>query len=89
MLLTCSDKVQLNRLVSYLKNYIFSRVAEIKTHNETRTFFLTSLIIFTVFQDNQANAELAKIMGEFSESEEPVPSSSSKGDDLLAMMDGL
>ncbi|GAA6103035.1 protein OSCP1 [Tachysurus ichikawai] len=40
-------------------------------------------------KDNQANAELAKIMGEFTEAEEPVPSSSSKGDDLLAMMDGL
>ncbi|MCJ8728494.1 hypothetical protein PDJAM_G00005090 [Pangasius djambal] len=40
-------------------------------------------------KDNQANAELAKIMGEFTETEEPVPSSSSKGDDLLAMMDGL
>lgn len=54
-----------------------------------RTFFVTSLVIFSVFQDNQANAELAKIMGEFTEAEEPVPSSSSKGDDLLAMMDGL
>ncbi|XP_047013189.1 protein OSCP1 isoform X1 [Ictalurus punctatus] len=40
-------------------------------------------------KDNLANAELAKIMGEFTESDEPVPSSSSKGDDLLAMMDGL
>ncbi|KAF7708720.1 protein OSCP1 isoform X2 [Silurus meridionalis] len=40
-------------------------------------------------KDSQANAELVKIMGEFTESEEPVPSSSSKGDDLLAMMDGL
>ncbi|KAB5586724.1 hypothetical protein PHYPO_G00004870 [Pangasianodon hypophthalmus] len=40
-------------------------------------------------KDNQANAELAKIMGEFTETDEPVPSSSSKGDDLLAMMDGL
>ncbi|TSK34917.1 Protein OSCP1 [Bagarius yarrelli] len=40
-------------------------------------------------KDNQANAELAKIMGEFTEAEEPVSSSSSRGDDLLAMMDGL
>lgn len=41
------------------------------------------------FQDKQTNAELAKIMGEFGEMGEPVSSSSSKGDDLLAMMDGL
>ncbi|TRZ03111.1 hypothetical protein DNTS_029898 [Danionella cerebrum] len=40
-------------------------------------------------KDKQANAELAKIMGEFGEEVEPSPSSSSKGDDLLAMMDGL
>lgn len=42
-----------------------------------------------VFQDKQANAELAKIMGEFGESGDPAPTASSKGDDLLAMMDGL
>lgn len=42
-----------------------------------------------VFQDQQANAELAKIMGEFTESGDQSPSASSKGDDLLAMMDGL
>ncbi|XP_041963079.1 protein OSCP1 isoform X2 [Alosa sapidissima] len=40
-------------------------------------------------KDKQANAELAKIMGEFGESGDPAPTSSSKGDDLLAMMDGL
>ncbi|XP_026866875.1 protein OSCP1 isoform X2 [Electrophorus electricus] len=40
-------------------------------------------------KDKKANAKLAKIMGEFSELEEPAPSSSSKGDDLLSMMDGL
>ncbi|CAM4702912.1 unnamed protein product [Leuciscus chuanchicus] len=40
-------------------------------------------------KDKQTNAELAKIMGEFVETGEPSPSSSSKGDDLLAMMDGL
>uniref|UniRef100_A0A8C9XC78 Organic solute carrier partner 1 n=1 Tax=Sander lucioperca TaxID=283035 RepID=A0A8C9XC78_SANLU len=40
-------------------------------------------------KDQQVNAELAKIMGEFTESGEQSPSSSSKGDDLLAMMDGL
>ncbi|XP_077431793.1 protein OSCP1 isoform X1 [Vanacampus margaritifer] len=43
-------------------------------------------------KDKSANAELAKIMGEFSESRESPdqsPSASSKGDDLLAMMDGL
>ncbi|XP_077454698.1 protein OSCP1 isoform X2 [Stigmatopora argus] len=43
-------------------------------------------------KDQTANAELAKIMGEFSESQQSSdqsPSISSKGDDLLAMMDGL
>ncbi|XP_028281472.1 protein OSCP1 isoform X1 [Parambassis ranga] len=40
-------------------------------------------------KDQQTNAELAKIMGEFSESGDQSPSASSKGDDLLAMMDGL
>uniref|UniRef100_A0A8C6K7G0 Serine/threonine kinase 40 n=1 Tax=Nothobranchius furzeri TaxID=105023 RepID=A0A8C6K7G0_NOTFU len=40
-------------------------------------------------KDRQTNAELAKIMGEFTESGPQSPSSGSKGDDLLAMMDGL
>uniref|UniRef100_A0AAY4D724 Protein OSCP1 n=1 Tax=Denticeps clupeoides TaxID=299321 RepID=A0AAY4D724_9TELE len=40
-------------------------------------------------KDKQANEELVRIMGEFTESEEPTPCSSSKGDDLLTMMDGL
>ncbi|XP_071760663.1 protein OSCP1 isoform X1 [Centroberyx gerrardi] len=40
-------------------------------------------------KDQQANAELAKIMGEFTEAGDQSPGSSSKGDDLLAMMDGL
>ncbi|XP_051921928.1 protein OSCP1 isoform X3 [Hippocampus zosterae] len=43
-------------------------------------------------KDQTANAELAKIMGEFGESRESPDLSadaSSKGDDLLAMMDGL
>ncbi|KAJ0066596.1 hypothetical protein NL108_015481 [Boleophthalmus pectinirostris] len=40
-------------------------------------------------KDQQANAELTKIMGEFSETSDQSPSASSKGDDLLAMMDGL
>ncbi|XP_034468104.1 protein OSCP1 isoform X1 [Hippoglossus hippoglossus] len=40
-------------------------------------------------KDLQANAELAKIMGEFTVSGDQSPSASSKGDDLLAMMDGL
>lgn len=56
-------------------------------------FFLviTTLALWLVdnFQDQQANAELAKIMGEFTESGDQSPSASSKGDDLLAMMDGL
>lgn len=46
-------------------------------------------MVNVLFQDQQANAELAKIMGEFSESGDQSPSASSKGDDLLAMMDGL
>lgn len=41
------------------------------------------------FQDQQANAELAKIMGEFTDSGNQPTSACSKGDDLLAMMDGL
>ncbi|XP_008320900.1 protein OSCP1 [Cynoglossus semilaevis] len=40
-------------------------------------------------KDQQANAELTRIMGEFTESGDQSPSSSSKGDDLLALMDGL
>ena len=44
---------------------------------------------YLAFQDQQANAELAKIMGEFTESTEPSPCTINKGDDLLAMMDGL
>ncbi|KAL4657562.1 protein OSCP1 isoform X2 [Arapaima gigas] len=40
-------------------------------------------------KDQQTNAELTRIMGEFTEQGEPSPSSSSKGEDLLAMMDGL
>lgn len=47
------------------------------------------LAMFHVFQDKQTNAELAKIMGEFGESGDPAPTASNKGDDLLAMMDGL
>uniref|UniRef100_A0A8C8HC07 Organic solute carrier partner 1 n=1 Tax=Oncorhynchus tshawytscha TaxID=74940 RepID=A0A8C8HC07_ONCTS len=43
------------------------------------------------YDKHQANAELVKIMGDFTEEAgEPCPlSASSKGDDLLAMMDGL
>lgn len=40
-------------------------------------------------KDQQASAELAKIMGEFTESGDQPTSACSKGDDLLAMMDGL
>lgn len=47
------------------------------------------LDFFFLPQDQQANAELAKIMGEFTESGDQPASASSKGDDLLAMMDGL
>ncbi|XP_034029960.1 protein OSCP1 isoform X2 [Thalassophryne amazonica] len=40
-------------------------------------------------KDHQSNAELAKIMGEFTETGHEPIAASSKGDDLLAMMDGL
>uniref|UniRef100_A0A8C7XMB7 Organic solute carrier partner 1 n=1 Tax=Oryzias sinensis TaxID=183150 RepID=A0A8C7XMB7_9TELE len=40
-------------------------------------------------KDQQVSAELTKIMGEFTDSGHQSPSSSSKGDDLLAMMDDL
>ncbi|XP_066573859.1 protein OSCP1 [Amia ocellicauda] len=39
--------------------------------------------------DQQANAELARIMGEFTEEARSPQSPGSKGDDLLALMDGL
>jgi hypothetical protein len=44
-----------------------------------------------LFQKHQANGELVKIMGDFTEEagEPCLLSASSKGDDLLAMMDGL
>ncbi|XP_064204176.1 protein OSCP1 isoform X2 [Anguilla rostrata] len=40
-------------------------------------------------KDQQANEELARIMGEFTEEAEPSQGPSDKGADLLAMMDGL
>ncbi|XP_023677012.1 protein OSCP1 isoform X1 [Paramormyrops kingsleyae] len=40
-------------------------------------------------KDQQTNAELARIMGEFADEGEPSATPSSKGDELLAMMDGL
>lgn len=40
-----------------------------------------------VLQDQQSDAALAKIMGEFSGQGDPTPDAISKGDDLLAMMD--
>lgn len=44
-----------------------------------------------LIQDEQAATELARIAGQFAEEEEQPehPTSSSKGDDLLAMMDDL
>ncbi len=44
-----------------------------------------------MIQDEQAATELARIAGQFAEEEEQPehPTSSSKGDDLLAMMDDL
>lgn len=49
------------------------------------------LSCFCLIQDEQAATELAQIAGQFAEGEESPenPSSSSKGDDLLAMMDDL
>lgn len=41
------------------------------------------------FQNQQAASELARIAGEFAEGEAAGNSCSSKGDDLLAMMDDL
>ncbi|KAJ8289267.1 hypothetical protein COCON_G00019260 [Conger conger] len=40
-------------------------------------------------KDQQANEELARIMGEFTEEAEASQAPSDKGADLLAMMDGL
>lgn len=61
--------------------------------NEVQVTVMTTLALWLVdnivFQDQQTNAELTKIMGEFTESGDQSPSASSKGDDLLAMMDGL
>ena len=47
--------------------------------------------LVTLTQDEQAATELAQIAGQFVDKEESSvdPSSSSKGDDLLAMMDDL
>lgn len=45
---------------------------------------------FVFVQDEQAATELARIAGEFAEEEEAAENTcSSKGDDLLAMMDDL
>ncbi|XP_030213593.1 protein OSCP1 isoform X2 [Gadus morhua] len=38
-------------------------------------------------KDQQSDATLSRIMGEFSEQDDPAPRACSKGDDLLAMMD--
>uniref|UniRef100_A0A8C7W8W9 Uncharacterized protein n=1 Tax=Oncorhynchus mykiss TaxID=8022 RepID=A0A8C7W8W9_ONCMY len=53
--------------------------------------FAYDVIKIQATKNHQANAELVKIMGDFTEEAgEPCPlSASSKGDDLLAMMDGL
>nr|XP_046171801.1 LOW QUALITY PROTEIN: protein OSCP1-like [Oncorhynchus gorbuscha] len=53
--------------------------------------FSYDVIKIQATKNQQANAELAKIMGDFTEEAgEPCSSSAnSKGDDLLAMMDGL
>lgn len=44
---------------------------------------------FVFVQDEQAASELARIAGEFAEEEAAENTCSSKGDDLLAMMDDL
>ena len=52
---------------------------------------LVKRCLVTLTQDEQAATELAQIAGQFVDKEESSvdPSSSSKGDDLLAMMDDL
>uniref|UniRef100_A0A673BJJ9 Organic solute carrier partner 1a n=1 Tax=Sphaeramia orbicularis TaxID=375764 RepID=A0A673BJJ9_9TELE len=51
---------------------------------------LFGVINIQAMQDEQAATELARIAGQFMEQDEPVENpSSSKGDDLLAMMDDL
>lgn len=42
-----------------------------------------------LFQDEQVTTELARIAGQFADEEPSGNLSSSKGDDLLAMMDDL
>lgn len=49
---------------------------------------LLGLALSLLQQDLQRNKELARIMGEFEVTEQPKHSAS-KGDDLLAMMDGF
>lgn len=49
---------------------------------------LHCLALSFLHQDQQRHEELARIMGEFEVTEQPRPSTS-KGDDLLAMMDEL
>uniref|UniRef100_A0A8C7AZE0 Organic solute carrier partner 1 n=1 Tax=Neovison vison TaxID=452646 RepID=A0A8C7AZE0_NEOVI len=49
---------------------------------------LLGLALSLLQQDQQRNKELARIMGEFEVTEQPKQSAS-KGDDLLAMMDGF
>lgn len=48
----------------------------------------SSLLLLVSLQDQQRNEELARIMGELEITEQPRQSTS-KGDDLLAMMDEL
>ncbi|XP_061111524.1 protein OSCP1a [Conger conger] len=47
------------------------------------------VINICAIQDQQANNELTRIMGEFQAEAEPSRTPSSKGEELLAMMDGL
>uniref|UniRef100_A0A3B5A1M0 Protein OSCP1-like n=1 Tax=Stegastes partitus TaxID=144197 RepID=A0A3B5A1M0_9TELE len=66
------------------------RINLFNTDQEEESLF--GVINIQAMQDEQAATELARIAGQFAEEDEeekPENHSSSKGDDLLAMMDGL
>ncbi|XP_064204838.1 protein OSCP1a isoform X2 [Anguilla rostrata] len=72
------------------------RVNLFSTDEEEEEAFLSrpdnlsyEVINIRAIQDQQANGELARIMGEFQEEAEPSQQPGSKGEELLAMMDGL
>ncbi|KAJ8273421.1 hypothetical protein GJAV_G00101430 [Gymnothorax javanicus] len=72
------------------------RVNLFSTDEEEKEAFLSrpdelsyQVVNIHAIQDQQSNEELARIMGEFSKEAEPTQHPSSKGEELLAMMDGL